>query len=64
MERVLPTSEGDDGVEMPDPEVVAVPLPETLERSIPNAWFLRLSEEQLLEAKFLWAHLAIPVSTG
>ena len=66
VERVLPPTlnEGDDGVELPGPEVVAVPLPDTLERSIPNAWFLRLSEEQLLEAKFLWAHLAIPVSTG
>ena len=48
--------------EMPGPEVVAVPLPNTLEKNIPNAWFLRLSEEQLLEGKFLWAHLAIPVS--
>lgn len=58
--RVVPSD--DSGIEMPGPNVVAVPLPDTLERSIPNAWFLRLSEDQLLEAKFLWAHLAIPVS--
>ena len=58
--RVVPSD--DLGIEMPGPNVVAVPLPDTLERSIPNAWFLRLSEDQLLEAKFLWAHLAIPVS--
>jgi len=60
VERVVPTD--DSGIELPGPNVVAVPLPDTLERSIPNAWFLRLSEDQLLEAKFLWAHLAIPVS--
>jgi hypothetical protein len=60
VERVVPSD--DSGIEMPGPNVVAVPLPDTLERSIPNAWFLRLSEDQLLEAKFLWAHLAIPVS--
>jgi len=59
VERLVPPSED---VEMPGPEVVAVPLPETLEKNIPNAWFLRLSEEQLLEGKFLWSHLAIPVS--
>jgi Arc/MetJ-type ribon-helix-helix transcriptional regulator len=58
--RVVPSD--DSGIELPGPNVVAVPLPDTLERSIPNAWFLRLSEDQLLEAKFLWAHLAIPVS--
>jgi hypothetical protein len=60
VERVVPAD--DSGIEMPGPNIVAVPLPDTLERSIPNAWFLRLSEDQLLEAKFLWAHLAIPVS--
>jgi len=60
VERIVPAD--DSGIEMPGPNVVAVPLPDTLERSIPNAWFLRLSEDQLLEAKFLWAHLAIPVS--
>ena len=60
VERNIPADES--GIEMPGPDVVAVPLPSTLERSVPNAWFLRLSEDQLLEAKFLWAHLAIPVS--
>ena len=48
--------------EMPPKEVVYVPLAnDNLNRSVVNGWFLRLSENQLLEAKFLWAHLATPV---
>jgi len=52
-----------DGInELPSKEAVYVPLAnDNLNRSIANAWFLRLSEDQLLEAKFLWAHLATPM---
>jgi hypothetical protein len=47
--------------ELPPPTAFYVPLaPDYLNRSITNAWFLRLSEDQLLEAKFVWAHLASP----
>lgn len=52
--------EGGKHVELPPEEAVFVPMPnETIHRSIPHAWFLRMSENQLMEANFLWAKLAV-----